>query len=293
MTGTPLSFISTCIAVFMLTACGGAGSTSRVRGTSNSTSARYVGTNHAEPPDRTHATGGGVVAVINGIPVTREEVDQWMVALAGEDFYAVARGRAMPSGLVSEPADYAACVTNLEAAIIKDAPKAPSAPPAVLLKKCREIHGAVKMQATAYLVNAYWTIELYRKMGIAATNKDVTKLFNRIKAKQFPTEGAERQYLAKHKLTFADEMFEVKQDVLSNKIQQRIERGGAVMFTRLTEAGQRLTAATDCRPGYVVTHCKQYTGAAPSEAPSAAVLMEQLATLTGTPCINLPACGKQ
>lgn len=234
-----------------------------------------------------------VVANVGRSAITRASVSHWMSTLAGGDFYELSRGHTVPTGLVSDPPNYRACVTRLQVAVAKPPTgRPPSA--AELLGKCRQLYEALREQAVSYLVNASWTIGLYGEIGIQASPAEVSHLFEQIKAKQFPTAARLESYLAARRWTLADELFVVRQDLLSQKVQERLAAGGQKAYASLTEHAQRWTAKTKCRPGYVVRHCAQFSeaSAASSTGPSPAVLMEQIAALTGVSCTNKPACGR-
>ncbi|HEY2142006.1 MAG TPA: hypothetical protein VGG98_08100 [Solirubrobacteraceae bacterium] len=237
---------------------------------------------------------GDVVAHIGPRSITKDDVNHWMSTLAGGDFYEISGRHTVPAGLVSEPPNYGACVSNLEAAAANASTRLAKTAAAQLLSKCRQLYQALKLQAVGYLVEAWWLIGLDGEEGVKATDGEVRQLFNKTEAEQFPKEGELQQYLARNRRSLADEMFVVKLDLLQQKTQKKITTGGKQMLAKFTEAGQRWTAKTSCRAGYVVQHCKQYTGTpASSTTPSAAVLLEQVAAITGRPCINHPACGQE
>jgi hypothetical protein len=241
------------------------------------------------------ACGGGssgeVVAQVGGSRITRAEVNHWMSTLAGGDFYEISKRHMVPAGLVSEPPDYGACAARLQAVAAGAVRVQPKPTAAQLLSKCRQLYQALRMQALSFLVEDQWIIGLAGEEGLKATNGEVMQLFNEIRAQEFPREGELRRFLASNRRSLADEMFVLKLDVLRRKIQEKTTAGGSQMLARFTEAGQRLTAKTSCRSGYVVQHCKQYTAPlTTSSLPSSAVLLERVAVLTGLPCINRPAC---
>jgi len=240
------------------------------------------------------ACGGGtsdnVVAQVGGTPITKAELNHWMTAMAGGDFYELAAGRTVPLGLVSEPPNYAGCVSRLEAeARPSKGQIKPTA--AQLLTKCRELYQRIKQQALSFLVDAQWTIGLYAEEGVKATDGEVKQMLDRMKAEQFPQEPALQTYLVGRRRSMADELLYLKINLLSRKMLQKVEAGGKPVLAKLTAGGQRWTAKTTCRAGYVVKHCKQYKGEPSSSTPPASVLLEQIAVVTGSSCINRPACG--
>jgi hypothetical protein len=273
-----LVFVAVSLAVVSFAACGGSGGASGGGASNESIPGSGVSSE--------------VVVQTGGSPITKAEVDHWMSTLAGGDFYEIAHKHTIPAGLVSEPPNYAACVTRLER-VAASSYKGPSKPTAVqLLGKCRQLHQALKLQALNFLVEAEWMIGLYGEKGLKATDGETAQLLKEIKARQYPKGEAEfQQFLASNRRSLPDELFVVKLDVLRRKAAQKLSAGGKVLAT-FTEAGRIWTTKTSCHAGYVVQHCKQYTGQQPpSSLPSPAVLLEQVAVLTGVPCINKPACG--
>jgi hypothetical protein len=252
----------------------------------------------------TSSVSGEVVARVGSTPITKAELNHWMQALAGGDFYEVSAKHTVPPNLVSEPPNYAACVASLESvasklplrpphltplAIARNAAPRPTA--AKLLSKCRELHQALRLQALNYLVETQWITALDAEQGITATDDEVMHLFKRARVTQFPTEADLQRYLASRRWVLADELYLVKLDVLAKKAEQRLASGGKQTFAKFTEAGQRTTARTNCRRGYVVQHCRQYTGGKIPYTTSPAILMEQVSTVAGRLCTDYSACG--
>jgi hypothetical protein len=246
--------------------------------------------------------GGGIagdsVAQVGATAITKAELGHWMSTLTGGDFYEVARGHAAPAALVSEPPNYAACVSSLQAAAAgahrtgqqQPASAAPRTTAAQLLTKCRQLYVALRLQATAYLVEAHWLIGAAAEDGVTVTDGEVLRELQRIKASEFPKPGQFQRYLAANRRSLADELLVVKLHVLSQKLQEKMSSGGKRATIKLSEVGQRLTAKTSCRPGYVVPHCRQFRKWR-TIVRDPAVLLEQVATITGLPCINREACG--
>src|SRR5258707_7346042 len=239
------------------------------------------------------STSGGDVAVarITGTPITitRAAVSHWMDTVAGGNYYELSARHTAPAGLVSDPPNYPRCVKRLEAAAAASPKKILKLTPLELLEKCRQMNVALKEQATNYLLAAQWVIGFNRELGVTASNNEVVGLYNNLKAKEFPTAAAQRQFFASQHLTLADELFIVKLDVLKNKDSARVEAGGQKAYKVILAAEKRWTGKTTCRPGYVVAHCREYKGGEEQEyrnTPSPAVLMEQVAALSTGRCTN-------
>jgi hypothetical protein len=210
-----------------------------------------------------------------------------MGTLAGGDYYELSGRHAVPAGLVSDPPDYAGCVARLETAAAGSPTKGTKLTGTQLLAKCQQLYEALRLQAAAFLVRAQWIIGMAHEMGITVPDGEVLQSLKQSKAR-YPNETQFLRDLASRRESVSDELFILKLDLFSQKLQQKI----GTESSKLTEAEQRWNAKTSCKTRYVVQHCKQYKGES-SALPSPAVLMEQVATIATGRCINLAACGKQ
>lgn len=241
------------------------------------------------------ACGGGTseeVARVGDTAITRAAVSHWMNTLIGGDYYQVSRKRTVPTGLVSDPPNYRGCVARLESIAASSPSRRPKPTGLQLLTKCRELYQAMKKQAISYLVTAQWAIALDREQGITASDQEIRQLLKEVKAREYPKKGQFEQYLAATRATLSDELFVVKLDVLTQKLLNKVGAGGQKVNAAFTKEGEKWTAKTTCRPGYVVEHCRQYKGE-PTPAPtSPSILLEQVAELVTGQCANLPACAE-
>jgi hypothetical protein len=246
--------------------------------------------------------GGGYVAQVGPVTITKAELSHWMTTLAGGDFYELSKKHTVPADLVAEPANYSACVASLEtaaenaAAIPAKAHAAPRPTSSQLLTKCHEVYQALRFQAMAYLVNAQWSIGVYREVGVTASEAEVDSALEEFKKREYPIPGSFDVFLKRTRRSLGDELFMVKLNVLNDKLSQQAHSLGIERVrNKFSEAGLRWTNKTNCRAGYVVPHCRQFKeGSTPTpKGPTedAAILMEQLATVTGVPCNNRAACG--
>ena len=246
------------------------------------------------------ACGGGgaasdVIAQIGATQITRPMVSHWMGTLAGGDYHQLSARHTIPDGLVAEPPNFSRCVANLEMAAARVPKRGLNLTGRQLLAKCRQLNQALRDQTVTLLVNDEWLIALARDAGVTASDAEVMRQFNRVKAKEFPTEAEQRQYLESRRLSVGDELFLLKIDLISQKLLKKLQQGGSLAAAKLTADAQRWTAKTRCRPGYVVEHCREYKGAPIYRAglPSASVLIEQVAAIATGRCINRPACAGQ
>lgn len=245
------------------------------------------------------ACGGGgaastdTVAQVAAVPITKAAVSHWMSTLAGGDYYQLSQEHTVPDGLVADPPNYSRCVGQLRAGAARVHSPGSKPKAAALEAVCRQLYQALKAQATEYLVNAAWMTGLDRELGITASDAETMRLYRRVAAKQFPSAVAHQQYFAARRLTMPDELLILRLDVLGQKVLARYHANPKEARAAFGAAERRWTAKTSCRVGYVVEHCKQFTGTPAVPGPSAAVLMEQVASLVAGVCVNNEVCGKR
>ncbi len=232
-----------------------------------------------------HGASGDTVAQIAGTAITRATLNHWMSTIIGGDFYELT-GKVAPTGLVSEPPHYTACVTVLEGYEAAPRPGNAAGAPAALRHKCEQLYRAIKQQTVAYLITADVAVGEGAEQGLTVNSSEIEQAFKRIQAVQFPTETALSQYLADRHWTLKDELYLVKRDLLSQKLTTKLKRkfnsagGEQALAGYIRETRRRWTAKTTCRPGYVVPGCRQYDSqkaTASSSDPSPSALIEELA----------------
>lgn len=205
-----------------------------------------------------------------------------MAITIGGDYYQLS-GQAAPRGLVSDPPNYASCVAAVRAIRRRSVNNEPKPASGELESKCRQLYQVLKQQALSYLISAEWSIGESAEYGVHVTDQEVKQQFTRIRSEQFPKQSELQKYLARKGWTLSDELFLVKQNLLSRKFQQKLQPklskvgGGAQGFAKLIEGfHSKWTARTSCRAGYVVEECKQYRGPKTISTPSPNALLEEI-----------------
>jgi hypothetical protein len=276
-----------------LSACGGSSSSS-----GSSSSAALSSSSASEPASSAAPSlgsdSGEVVAKVGSTPITKAQVSHWMGTLAGGDYYELSRKHEVPAGLVSDPPRYSACVSQLEASSAAAPRKLYELSGVQLLTKCRELYQALRTQAIAFLVHALYVPGLASDFGITVSDQEVRQFYKKSTAERFPSEAANESYLKDRRASLSDELLVAKLDLISQKTLTKVKAPGSGGLPALSRSEARWKAMTDCKAGYVVEYCKQFTGEAPHTAanPPASVLMEQVAALVTGRCTNLAACGK-
>jgi hypothetical protein len=237
---------------------------------------------------RASSTGdaNGVVAQVGNSSITRATLNHWMATIVGGD-YDENLGHPAPRGLVADPPNYPACVSAIETLGPAKTTEAPPQARAALESDCHQLYQSLKQQALSYLIKGLWSLEEAAEEGIHITSAEINRSLVKLKAERYPSDAAFEAYLAGREWSLSDELYLVKRDLLTAKLEARHERalrkttkGGQLalqraLIERYVRDTKRWTAKTSCVPEYVVAECAQYKG---SEAtgPSPDALLEQI-----------------
>ena len=231
-----------------------------------------VGCGSGDDPPLAHVTG------VAGSPSTAQ-LDRWMHGMVAGDYIA-SIGRSAPQGLVSEPADYSECAVAAKKVVPRTSTSAPKLTNAQISQKCRQLYRAVKAQALGYLIQARWIVAEAAEEGVKVSDSLVRERFAQLRKQAYPTDAALRRYLDERQLTLPDLLFELKRNLLNEKIlasfKAKVEKIGGGKKTYIKLALQRyksMVARTKCRSGYVVPSCSEYRGP-PIVVPSPNMLLE-------------------
>jgi hypothetical protein len=276
--GSVVLAVAVCLGAAGLTACGSSGNTRAANSVTASTASAPVEGASAQTRTTTAAAGipADAVAKVGEQPITKAFLGHWMSVLAAQDFYEVF-GVILPRRLVFKPPTDSVCVADLEAIRMQYARKHPiSRVRPNLRTSCRQLDLALREQALRFLIQYLWSVGQDAEQGIRINGADVEQEFKKVRGEEFSTEAALRQHLMRRKMTFDDEIYEIRRNVLNNKLKEKFSKmGGQEAESRyIVKVTPKWTALTDCRTGYVVQECKQYRTAPSSPAPD--VLIEQL-----------------
>jgi len=211
----------------------------------------------------TGGLSGDVIARVGTAPITKSALGHWMSGMLGGDYFDVT-SRVAPAGLLAPPPGFTTCVTKLKAIAPKTAGK-PRLTEEQLRSRCEQLYDAIKEQALNFLINAQVNISQGAANGVRISSGEVDATLKRVRAEQFPRAGELQKYLAQRHQSLADERFLLTLDLLNQKAHPRILRrlmqgggGRQALAKRFAAYTARVTAQTDCRPGYVVARCRQY-----------------------------------
>lgn len=226
-------------------------------------------------PVTTEAASPNSIVTLGRAGISKATLNHWMSTIAGGDFFEIS-GMTAPSGLVSEPPNYAMCAANLKTLV-------PSLSQQELRTKCKQFQQAVKQQAIGYLITVDTILGQNAEQGIHVSNQEIQQAFKKLQAAQFHSERETQQYLANRHWSLSDELFIIKRDLLSSKLRSALEArfSGEALVNYVHNMDKKWTEKTSCSPGYVVEGCRQYvsTRAATASGPSAATLIEEISNL--------------
>lgn len=219
--------------------------------------------------------GNGVVARVGGYSITTGMLNHWMSNEVGEDYYLTSTHR-VPAGLVSEPPNYRRCIAALKGVAPfpgKGQPKQPTA--LELAGKCQQLHRAIKEQALDFLISAYASTAFAASRGIQVSDQDARRRLAEIQAERFPRKGALARYLANRNRTYADQLFYVKVNLITQRLLANVKPGDAQAFAKLSVEAKQVPVS--CSKGYVVHGCRQFRGSSGASGTPASIVLQEIA----------------
>jgi foldase protein PrsA len=167
------------------------------------------------------ACGGGVpgnaVAQVGSSPITKSTFDHWMSVAASSS-----KTSATAKVVVPEPPNYTACISNLAATTAKPA-KGQKAPTTQQLKsQCETQYKTLKTEVLGFLISLQWVIGEAPSLGVKVSDAEVKKQFIKVRSQQFPSTAEFEKFLSTSGETVSDLLLRVKQNLVSQKIQQKI-----------------------------------------------------------------------
>jgi hypothetical protein len=231
------------------------------------------------------ACGGAekTVATVGQSKISQATLSHWMTTQLGSD-YQGAVGKQAPLGLVSDPPDYAGCL-SVARRVVPSLNGHPQLSDSQLRQKCRQLNTAVREQALSYVISVLWRVEEGAEMGIHVHPRELSSEVQRLVGKEYRSPAAFKRYLLDMRKTLGDERYQLTRNLLERKFLTRLKArsdalGGApgALLKLVNENIAKLTAKTSCSAGYQAWQCKQYGASAAAASPAAAVVIERLVT---------------
>jgi hypothetical protein len=173
-----------------------------------------------------------------------------------------------PPPPVPDPPRYATCIAYRIASFPVAAGQ-PRPTRAQLTSECDLEYRRSKLKAMYFLITVVWTAGEAAELGVKLSDGEVRQELAAFERLLGPRYGGFRRYLADTRATITDIRRIIQLDLLTKKIQQKLERAararGLSQTTRqhaLAAFGKefvhRWTGRTSCSVGYVVPACREY-----------------------------------
>jgi foldase protein PrsA len=156
---------------------------------------------------------GDAVVTVDGDPIEKRTFDHW--------FEVAARSAGGRRPVVPRPPRFTECI----AAKRRTAPRKPRPIDAQLKRQCRQDYENMRKQALQLLINAKWIEHEAAELGIAVSDEEVRRSFESQKGQAFPKERDYREFLRQSGRSEADILFQVRNELLSNKIRDLVHLG--------------------------------------------------------------------
>jgi phosphatidylethanolamine-binding protein (PEBP) family uncharacterized protein len=126
--------------------------------------------------------------------------------------------------------------------------------------------GSPSHQALGFLITSEWVLGEAGARHMSVSEAEVKQRFAQLVHQSFPKAGSLHAYLAKSGETEGDLLARIKVELLAARIAAKVTAGKSpAQRTALLTAfehsfQQHWKGLTDCKPGYVMEDCRQYTG---------------------------------
>src|SRR6266540_3379269 len=159
------------------------------------------------------------VAKIGDSVITKATFTHWLGAAARSQQQPGQGGQVA----VPDPPEFANCVAQKQQ---QPAPKGAAKPtPKALKAQCKQEYDQLKGQVLQFLISAEWIQQEAASRGIKVTEAEVKQRFEQQKKQSFPNDKAYQQFLKTSGQTETDLFYQVKLDVLSNAVREKVIQG--------------------------------------------------------------------
>jgi|tagenome__1003787_1003787.scaffolds.fasta_scaffold20866976_2 foldase protein PrsA len=160
---------------------------------------------------------GNAVAEVDGNAIDKDAFNHWLnvaVKTSGQ-----------PNATVPDPPDYTKCIAEKKKSAPKPAKGQPKPTDAQLKDQCKQEYNALRDQVMQVLTSFQWIEGEAKEQGITVSDAEVKKAFEEQKKQSFPKEADYQKFLKQYDQSESDIMRRIKDDLLSNKIRDKIVKG--------------------------------------------------------------------
>ncbi len=207
-------------------------------------------------------SGGVAVRVGNSYTVSKADVAHWVPIEAILSQEVVPKGP-IPVGMVPDPPGYNNCLVYQRKLVLEKPGEKTIPSRSRLLRECKERYNNTRIHILNLLTVYGWLREEAAAHGYKVTDTQAQQRFTENTRPEFPTTAAYQQFLTRTGLTQADELWRVKNNMLSNIAVETIFPHQHSLKQAYPEFLLRWAAKTSCAPEYITPNCKQYKGTQP------------------------------
>src|SRR3954447_4139258 len=160
---------------------------------------------------------GNAAAEVDGNAIDKDAFNHWLnvaVKTSGQ-----------PNATVPDPPDYTKCIAEKKKSAPKPAKGQPKPTDAQLKDQCKQEYNALRDQVMQVLTSFQWIEGEAKEQGITVSDAEVKKAFEEQKKQSFPKEADYQKFLKQYDQSESDIMRRIKDDLLSNKIRDKIVKG--------------------------------------------------------------------
>jgi foldase protein PrsA len=164
---------------------------------------------------------GNAVATVDGESIEKSTFEHWLNVAAKS----AGGGQPGATTAVPKPPTYTECIAAKRKALPKPGKGQPKTTDAQLKTQCKTDYENMRKQALQLLINAQWIQGEADELKVKVSDADVKKSFNQQKKQAFPKAADYQKFLKDSGRTEKDILFQIRFELLSNKIRDKIIKG--------------------------------------------------------------------
>jgi foldase protein PrsA len=164
---------------------------------------------------------GNAVATVDGESIEKSTFEHWLNVAAKS----AGGGQPGAATAVPKPPNFTECIAAKRKALPKPGKGQPKTTDAQLKTQCKQDYENMRKQALQLLINAEWIQGEADELDVKVSDADVRKSFNQQKKQAFPKDKDYKKFLKDTARTEEDILFQIRFELLSNKIRDKIIKG--------------------------------------------------------------------
>jgi foldase protein PrsA len=190
---------------------------------------------------------GNAVARVGDTSITKTQFNHWL-QVAAISLQGTPTSGKRPQVDIPQPPDFTKCVAQKRASAPKPA-KGQKAPTTAQFKQqCKAEYEGLRDQVLEFLISAQWVQGEAKDEGLKVTGKEVQSRFNQLKKQSFQKEKDFQNFLVSSGMTMDDLLFRVRNNLLSDKLRTKIQKGTGTVTEAQIQAYYKKNKARFAQP---------------------------------------------